>query len=123
MDDFKKINEDFGHDAGDEVMRAYLVAARDALEMLGSAYRGRGDETVSIIVGQGQLRAREIAEDMCERVRSISIEYNGQLLPKVTASIGVTTSPPNPRSRDLNTIADGAARKAKDIGKNRVEEG
>ncbi|MGH9752951.1 MAG: diguanylate cyclase [Blastocatellia bacterium] len=121
--DFGPINKNFGHDAGDEVMKAYLIAVRDAVGLLGDAYRVGGDETATIIVGQGRQRAREIANDIWTRVRSLKIEYKGQILPGVTASVGVATSPPAPRSRDVHTMAEAFQRKAKELGKDRVVDG
>jgi diguanylate cyclase (GGDEF)-like protein len=123
MDDFRPINNNFGHEAGDEVMKGYLLAVRDAVGDLGTAYRGTGDETVSIILGQGHQRAFEIASDICARVRSMKIEYKGKNLPGVTASVGVATSPPAPRSREVHTMADDAQGRAKKMGKDRVVEG
>jgi len=122
MDDFGQFNKNIGFDAGNEVMKAYLLAVRDAVGLLGDAYRVGGDETASIIVGQGHPRAHEIANGICDRVRSLRIEYKGQVLPSVTASVGVATSPPAPRSRDVHTMAEAAQRKAK-VGKDRVVEG
>lgn len=122
MDDFGQFNKDFGHDAGNEVMKAYLLAVRDAVGFLGEAYRMGGDEASSIIVGQGRRRAREIADEIWAQVRSLKVEYKGRTLPGVTASVGVATSPPAPRSRDVYTIAEAAQREAK-VVKDRVVEG
>jgi diguanylate cyclase (GGDEF)-like protein len=122
MDDYGQFNKDFGHDAGNEVMKAYLLAVRDAVGLLGDAYRVGGDETASIIVGQGRRRAREIADEIWAQVRSLKVEYKERTLPGVTASVGVATSPPAPRSRDVYTIAEAAQREAK-VGKDRVVEG
>jgi len=108
MDDFGQIN------------KPYLQAVHDAVGDLGAAYRGVGDETVSIIIGQGHQRAIEIGNEICARVRSLKLEYKGQILPSVTASVGVATSPPAPRSRDVHTMAEAFQRKAKETGKDRV---
>lgn len=123
MDNFSPINNRFGHQAGDEVMNAYLLAVRDAVGDWGTAYRGVGDETVSIIVGQGHPRSLEIANEIRDRVRSLKIEYKGKLLPSVTAIIGVVTSPPAPRSREVDILAEAAQIRAKEMGKDRVVEG
>jgi diguanylate cyclase (GGDEF)-like protein len=122
MDSFDPINKNFGHDAGNEVMKAYLLAVRDAVGLLGDAYRVGGDETASIIVGQGHERAHEIAKKIWAQVRSLRVEYKGRILPVVTVSLGVATSPPAPRSHDVYTIAEAAQRKAK-VSKDRVVEG
>jgi diguanylate cyclase (GGDEF)-like protein len=123
MDDFGQINKQISHEAGDEVMKAYLQSVHDAVGDLGAAYRGVGDETVAIIVGQGRQRALEVANGIRDRVRLLKLEYKGKPLPGVTASVGVATSPPAPRSREVHTLAEVAQRKAKEMGKDRVIEG
>ena len=120
MDNFKIINTKFGHAGGDVVMIAYLEAVRDSLGLLGTAYRGLGDEAVCLIIGQEPKRAEEIAQTIRQKVGALDCNYKGQKLPKVTASIGVASTPPNARSADIETIADARNQKAKDTGKNQV---
>jgi diguanylate cyclase (GGDEF)-like protein len=120
MDKFKPINDKFGMDAGDVVMRGYLTAVRDVLGVFGHGYRGVGDEVVGLVVGQGHERATEFADQILERIRGMKLEHNGKPLPPVTASIGVATTPPESRGLDLQTIAEGRKRQAKSAGKNRV---
>jgi hypothetical protein len=61
MDNFRPINTKFGHEAGDAVMKAYLEVVRDSISRFGEAYRGVGDETAAVLVGQGHTRAVELA--------------------------------------------------------------
>jgi len=123
MDDFRPINTDYGHEAGDVVMKAYLEAVRDSIGLLGDTYRGVGDETVALIVGQGHARTIELAESIREGVAQLKVEHRGHVLPPVTASIGVATTPPESRSRDILSIAEERNRLAKKTGKNRVVAG
>jgi diguanylate cyclase (GGDEF)-like protein len=120
MDNFKPVNDQAGHDGGDVVMKAYLEVVRDSLSQFGTAYRGRGDETASLILGLGHQRAVEIAETIHKAVAALECQHNGKPLPKVTASIGVASTPPGPRTADISTLADSRSHKAKDLGKNRV---
>jgi diguanylate cyclase (GGDEF)-like protein len=120
MDSFKKINDDFGHPAGDVVMKSYLEAVRDCLGSVGTGYRGRGDEVVALIVGQDHKRATEIAEKIRVTVENLRCKFNDTILPTVTASIGVATTPPESRGKDMETIADDRQNRAKREGKNRV---
>ena len=55
-----------------------------------------------------------------EGVAKLQLEYNECVLPKVTASIGVATTPPENRTRDISLIAESRKRDAKEAGKNRV---
>jgi diguanylate cyclase (GGDEF)-like protein len=120
MDRFKLINDQFGHAAGDVVMKAYLQAIQDSVEPLGTAYRGRGDEVKAFIVGQEHTRAIAVAEKIRGAVENLQCKHKGKKLPKVTASIGVATTPPETRSADLEAAAEGRNRKAKEDGRNRV---
>lgn len=123
MDKFKPINDEFGHDAGDVVLKSYLEAVRDGLGSFGTGYRGRGDEVVAIIAGQGHERAVEIAEKIRSAIEALKCEFRGQSLPSVTASIGVATTPPESRSMELQSVAEARNRQAKESGRNRVVSG
>jgi diguanylate cyclase (GGDEF)-like protein len=120
MDNFKNINDNSGHAAGDVVMKAYLEAVRDSLGSVGNAYRGRGDEVAALIVGQDHKRATEIAEKIRVSVETLQCKLNDTTLPTVTASIGVATTPPESRGKDMETLADDRQNRAKKEGKNRV---
>src|SRR6185312_12591310 len=117
---FKPINDAWGHAAGDVVMKAYLEAVRDAVGTLGSAYRGKGDEVVVILAGQGHGRAVEVAQRIREAVASLRCVYQERELPRVTASIGVASTPPEHRTRDLVNIAEARNRNMKAQGKDRI---
>lgn len=75
MDDFGPINKQFGQAAGDVVMKRYLETVRDKVGLLGTAYRGVGDETVVLIEGQGHECAVRIAETIREEVANLKCEY------------------------------------------------
>ena len=120
MDNFKPINDSWGHAAGDVVMKAYLEAVRDAVGTLGTSYRGKGDEVVVILAGQGHGRAVEVAERIRASVSSLQCRYQDRDLPRVTASIGVASTPPEHRTRDLVNIAEARNRLMKAQGKDRI---
>lgn len=119
MDNFRAVNT-FGHPAGDVVMKAFLEAVRDVISPIGDAYRGVGDEVKAIVLGLGHDAVSRLAEDIRRRVAQLRCEYDGQELPRVTASIGVATSPPEPRSHNLEDLADQRQLAAKNGGKNQV---
>jgi len=120
MDDFKPINTEFGQAAGDVVMKSYLEVVRETLALLGTGYRGAGDEVVGLVIGQGHERVVELTEEIRKGVGAMRREYKGKKLPQVTASIGVATTPPEPRTLDVETVAEERKRRAKEGGKNRV---
>jgi diguanylate cyclase (GGDEF)-like protein len=123
MDDFGPINKKCGQVAGDVVIKAYLEVVRDTVGLLGTGYRGSGDEVVALILGQSHQRACELAEEIRKGVEALHCEHKGQKLPKVTVSIGVATAPPDARTMDLEGLADFRKFLAKDNGKNRAVSG
>jgi diguanylate cyclase (GGDEF)-like protein len=113
-------NKKHGQTAGDVVMKAYLEVVHNCLGSFGEGYRGVGDETCALIFGQGHARAVEIAETIRKQVGELQCNYQGTPLPKVTASIGVATTPPENRSLDIETCSQSRQLQAKQQGKNRV---
>jgi len=120
LDNFKKINDTFGHSAGDVVMKSYLTAVRDTLGSSGETYRARGDEVAAIIVGQKHTAAVAIAEKIRASVAAMTCKFKESDLPKVSTSIGIATTPPEQRDRELENLADERQMRAKTIGKNCV---
>jgi diguanylate cyclase (GGDEF)-like protein len=120
MDHFGNINKQFGQAAGDVVMKAYLESVRDSIGDFGIGYRGVGDETVGLIIGQGHEKAIKIAEIIKQRVAASKCQYKEKPLPSVSVSIGVATTPPESRSMDVETLAESRKRAAKDSGRNRI---
>jgi diguanylate cyclase (GGDEF)-like protein len=120
MDKFKDVNTNFGQSGGDVVMKSYLQVVERTVGLLGVGYRGVGDEVSVIIVGQGHEKAVEIAEEIRKGVQAMRCEYKGKRLSQVTASIGVSTTPPETHSVDIEDVAQARKQIAKDKGRNRV---
>lgn len=121
LDGFKSVNDLHGHLAGDMVLTSYLEKVRDCLGSLGEGYRAGGDEVVALIVGQNHQTVTQIAEKMRIEIANMRLHFKETELPRVTASIGVATSPPEKRGSELADIADQRQIKAKkELGKNIV---
>ncbi|MFL5953927.1 MAG: HD domain-containing phosphohydrolase [Gaiellaceae bacterium] len=113
VDDFKRINDQFGHPAGDRVLSQ--VAAR--LRQGGEAFRLGGDEFAVLLAGMDETAAREAAESIVQRIRDTELGKAGA----ITVSAGVVTFPQHGHERDaLIRLADGALYWAKEHGKNQV---
>jgi diguanylate cyclase (GGDEF)-like protein/putative nucleotidyltransferase with HDIG domain len=113
VDDFKRINDRFGHPAGDRVLSR--LAAR--LRQTGEAFRLGGDEFALLLPGYDEAAAVTAAASVVERIAVIEFEQLGS----VTVSAGVATSPMHASERDeLIRLADSALYWAKEYGKNRV---
>lgn len=120
LDGFKRINDEFGHDPGDEVLRSYMRVVRDTTGTLGQAFRRGGDEVRVILPGFDHARGMAIAETIRTGIQTMIVEFEQRQLSTVTTSIGVACSPPDTRSLQLDRIADLRQKAAKDLGKNRV---
>ena len=120
VDHFKRINDRFGHDRGDEVLRR--VAAVVAANLRGSDVFGRwgGEEFLIACQGTRIRDATRLAEKLRERVQQSEISGSGGRI-AVTASFGVALTPPGGATADALKRADEALYRAKEAGRNRVE--
>src|SRR5262249_33732687 len=113
IDDFKHVNDRFGHPSGDRVLSQ--VAAR--LRQGGEAFRLGGDEFALLLAGQDEGMGLATANSIVERIGSADFEHIG----RITVSAGVATFPVQGHGRDeLIRLADSALYWAKEHGKNRV---
>jgi diguanylate cyclase (GGDEF)-like protein/putative nucleotidyltransferase with HDIG domain len=113
IDDFKKINDRFGHPSGDRVLSQ--VAGR--LRQGGEAFRLGGDEFALLLAEHDEGTALAAANSIVERIADVDFDHIG----KVTVSAGLATFPVQGHGRDeLIRLADSALYWAKEHGKNRV---
>jgi diguanylate cyclase (GGDEF)-like protein len=113
IDDFKTINDRFGHPSGDRVLSQ--VAAK--LRQGGEAFRLGGDEFALLLVDHGEQKALTAADSIVERIGALELDHIGA----VTVSAGLATFPVQGHGRDeLIRLADSALYWAKEHGKNRV---
>jgi diguanylate cyclase (GGDEF)-like protein/putative nucleotidyltransferase with HDIG domain len=113
IDDFKQVNDRFGHPAGDRVLSQ--VAAR--LRQGGEAFRLGGDEFAVLLPGHDERAALTVGSSIVDRISHLAIDPVGS----VTVSAGVATYPYQGVGRDeLIRLSDSALYWAKEHGKNRV---
>jgi len=113
IDDFKTINDRFGHPVGDRVLDRVASQLRQG----GESFRLGGDEFAVLLPDRDDQEAVVVAQSIVERIGASPVEGVGL----VTASAGVATYPGQGSGRDeLIRLADSALYWAKDDGKNRV---
>jgi diguanylate cyclase (GGDEF)-like protein/putative nucleotidyltransferase with HDIG domain len=113
VDDFKRVNDRFGHPAGDRVLSHLATRLRQT----GEAFRLGGDEFALLLPGYDEGSALTAAASVVERIAALELDQLGS----VTVSVGVATSPAHAGDRDeLIRLADSALYWAKEYGKNRV---
>jgi diguanylate cyclase (GGDEF)-like protein len=117
FDNFKQINDQAGHEAGDLALRMLADNLRLELRAVDTAARYGGDEFVIILPQADTEGAMLVAERLRTRVEQMEIPGFGQ----VTSSFGVATFPIHASSRDtLVVAADRALYSSKNAGRNRV---
>ena len=113
IDDFKRINDRFGHPSGDRVLSQIATRLRQG----GEAFRLGGDEFALLLADHDESTALSAAESIVERISTVDFDHIGQ----VTVSAGLATFPVQGHGRDeLIRLADSAMYWAKEHGKNRV---
>jgi two-component system cell cycle response regulator len=124
LDHFKKINDQFGHTAGDAVLRSvgHILAAVTRVEDVVARYGG--EEFAVIVPGATTLGAALLAQRARTAIENAVIDHDARQL-RVTASLGVATIERGStyEALDLVRTADEALYAAKHEGRNRVHIG
>lgn len=121
IDHFKTVNDTWGHDAGDAVLRRVAMALEDGVRAADVLSRYGGEEFLLVAPRTDRDGAVQLAERLRRTVQAETIPFREQTL-KVTASFGIvsTADVQAPQPQDLITAADKALYYAKEIGRNRV---
>jgi diguanylate cyclase (GGDEF)-like protein len=120
LDRFKRINDAYGHAAGDEVLRRVAQLLAQVLRAGDGVIRWGGEEFLVVLPGIELERARRIVERARSWIEREPIEIDGHQL-DVTISVGVAERRPGEIRASLIARADEALYVAKQAGRNRVE--
>jgi diguanylate cyclase (GGDEF)-like protein len=121
IDHFKRVNDTFGHGAGDMVLRRLGLVLQAYVRESDIACRVGGEE-FSVLLPEGPLQiATQRAEDIRKAVNELTLKHEEQDLGTVTVSLGVATFPDHGTTADaLIRAADQVLYDAKRKGRNRV---
>jgi diguanylate cyclase (GGDEF)-like protein/PAS domain S-box-containing protein len=120
VDHFKRINDTFGHDAGDRVLVEMGALLKQHLRKTDFPCRFGGEEFVLVLPGASPDQALTCAEAIREKFKSLAIQHGGQSLGQQTLSAGLTIFRPGSTTQTLLKEADSAVYKAKQGGRDRV---
>jgi len=118
IDGFKAINDKYGHLAGDAVIRQVAETIHGCLRESDILCRWGGEEYLAALRGCGQEQALLLAEKVCDRVRALRPNVDGEGL-SLSISAGVATLLPDDGPDNLLGRADTALYAAKGSGRNR----
>jgi len=120
IDNFKSINDRFGHQTGDAVLREVARVFAEAVRELDLPGRYGGEEIAVVLPGTQLAGARRLADRVRKMIEELQVTApDGQAVP-VTASFGAACFPTHGSVETLVAAADGALYEAKNEGKNRV---
>ncbi|HEU5279152.1 MAG TPA: diguanylate cyclase [Gaiellaceae bacterium] len=117
IDDFKRVNDVFGHGTGDEILRSLADTLKDAVRSSDVVYRLGGEEFAIVIASRSAEHAERLAHRMVERVEATEFGPAG----RITISVGLARGPEHAMNpRELIACAEAAMMTAKARGKNQI---
>jgi diguanylate cyclase len=117
IDDFKRVNDIYGHGAGDEILRALAETLKDSVRSSDAVYRLGGEEFAIVIASRSPQNAEQLAHRVVGRVESTDFEPAG----RITISVGLARGPEHAMNpRELIACAEAAMMSAKARGKNQI---
>lgn len=120
LDRFKSINDNFGHKAGDKLLRYTASIALKRIRTTDLFARYGGEEFVALLTDTRLEDAIEVCEDLRRQIASSNFHFKGSPVP-VSVSIGVAELGKQESLSELFERADKALYRAKHAGRNRVE--
>ncbi len=118
-DDFKKVNDTFGHLAGDKVLILLAKLFKLSIREYDRAYRYGGEEFLIIFNRAGKEEAKKVAERIMNAVRNNKLIYKGKTI-RITLSMGLTSHQKGDTLESLIERADAAVYQAKHDGKDKL---
>jgi diguanylate cyclase (GGDEF)-like protein len=117
IDDFKRVNDVYGHGAGDEILRSLADTLKDAVRTSDVVYRLGGEEFAIVIASRSAQNAERLAHRLVERVEATEFDPAG----RITISVGLARGPEHAMNpRELIACAEAAMMTAKARGKNQI---
>jgi diguanylate cyclase (GGDEF)-like protein len=121
VDDFKKFNDAYGHETGDEVLKRIAALIQQKTRGGDVASRIGGEELLVLLPGAALGDALKRAEQIRLGVEALDLRVLGRVIGPVTISTGVAVFPTHgTEGTELLRVADAALYKAKHLGRNRV---
>ena len=119
IDHFKKVNDTYGHNAGDAVLEHVAKNLKDSVRDSDEVYRWGGEEFIAFVPTANLEKGAEIAERIRKRIEDSVCTFEGTDI-KVTMSFGCAEIDPDVSVEDNIKVADERLYKAKETGRNRV---
>jgi len=119
LDDFKKINDEYGHPQGDRLLQKVGTLIKQSLRVSDIAARYGGEEMVILLPRTKPEAAKKVAQRLRKNLAANQFKIGKQIL-KLTASLGLAGYQSGMSARELIKRADQALLQAKKTGKNKI---
>jgi diguanylate cyclase (GGDEF)-like protein len=119
IDHFKQINDNYGHLAGDFVLRSVAAECNKHIRTTDIFARYGGEEFICLLYEVGPEKARETAERIRRFIDAMPVEFDGKSI-HVTASFGLAFAQVDQTLEKVIDLADQCLYKSKRNGRNRV---
>jgi diguanylate cyclase (GGDEF)-like protein len=117
IDDFKRVNDVYGHGSGDEILRSLAEALRSTVRSTDIVCRLGGEEFAIVMTSRDATHAERLARRLVQHVASAEFEPAG----RITISVGLARGPEHAMNpRELIACAEAAMMTAKARGKNQI---
>jgi diguanylate cyclase (GGDEF)-like protein len=117
IDDFKRVNDVYGHGAGDEILRALAMTLRGCVRVGDAVCRLGGEEFAIVMTSRSPENAERLARRLVDRVAEEAFDPAG----RITVSVGLARGPEHAMNpRELISCAEAAMMTAKARGKNQI---
>lgn len=120
IDHFKNINDRFGHEAGDGVIKSVAAVIQRVVHDSGMAFRYGGEEFLVLLPDMNEEAANRLATDIYNGVHELTLRFGVSDIGPIDVSIGVASYPLHAQSDNLLRAADVALYRAKALGRSRI---
>ena len=120
IDDFKKVNDTYGHEAGDKVLKAVAEVFKNTVRCDDIVCRWGGEEILVFLPGCPDEEVAGIADRILNSIRELKVNAGGQMLPDITMTMGIAVSTEADELHTAVQKADERLYRGKRSGKNKV---
>ena len=122
IDHFKDVNDIYGHDVGDVVLKSVAEEIKNSIRTTDYASRYGGEEFIIILPETVTIKAEELAERLRCKIADFHFRTNNNKDIKLTVSIGIATFQNHEKTtHPILKAADTAMYAAKEAGRNQVQ--
>jgi len=120
LDNLKLVNDTYGHEAGDEVLKLVAQTMLSSIRPFDFIFRWGGDEFLLILVNVDQRRLLATAERVRVAVQNAGLQFGSNII-RVTVSVGGTVAESDDMDKSILARTDGFMYRCKEEGRNRCQ--